>query len=309
MILTVTLNQCIDKTIFVEENRPGEFIKATNLQMITGGKGNNVARVLTNFGYDVLALTLVGGFEGKLAVKMLSDEGIKNVPIWIEERTREIITVFETKSNRQTAYFEPSPHVDDDEKENLMEVYKELAKKSELVVLSGSVPYENLDEIYFEMITHARKLGIKSILDSRDMALKYGMKAAPYLVKPNVREAEFVLDRKISSHKDMLSSLDEFESLGIEVIVMSLGEKGALIRNKGITYMAKPPEVETVNPVGSGDSMVAGIAMGIVDRLDLIETIRLGMAAGAANASIWDAACITKEQVSSHLGKTKVERI
>lgn len=309
MILTVTSNPCIDKTIFVEENKPGEFIKASDLRMITGGKGNNVARVLTNFGYDVLALTLVGGFEGKLAVKMLNDEGIKNVPIWIEERTREIITVFETKSNRQTAYFEPSPFVSYKEKESLLKTYRELVKKSDLVVLSGSVPHKSLDDVYFEMITYANTLGIKTILDSRDIALKLGMVAAPYLIKPNIKEAEVVLDRKISDHLDMLDALNYFESLGIEVTVLSLGEKGALIRSKGVTYRAIPPEVETINLVGSGDSLVAGIAMGIVDGLDIVEIIRLGIAAGAANASIWDAACIAKEQVSSLLSKTKIVQI
>ena len=305
----MTLNPCIDKTIFVKENIPGEFIRATDLKMITGGKGNNVARALKNFGYDVLTLTMVGGLEGQLAIKLLDDEGIKNVPIWIRGRTREIITVLETESNRQTAYFEPPPCIDDGEKQELMKTYKELVKESELVILSGSVPHGNLDTIYFEMINYAKSLGIKTILDSRDEALKHGMRAAPYLIKPNIRETEVVLDKKISSHEDMLSALDCFESLGIEIIVLSLGEKGALVRNRGVTYRAIPPDVNTINPVGSGDSMVAGIAMGIIDGFDLVEIIKLGMAAGAANASIWDAAYITKEQVSTLLAKTKVELV
>ena len=306
MILTVTLNPCIDKTYFVDENRPGKFINVTEIKIIGGGKGINVARVLKIFGYDVLALALIGGYEGKIVENMINNEGIKNIPVWIKDRTREIITILEIKNNRQTAYFEPSPFVDTYEKNKLMKTYKKLAEKSDLIILSGSVPHKDLDDAYFHMIEYAKHLGIKTILDSRDAALKLGIEASPYLVKPNIKEAEFIINKKISSKEDMLKALDYLQPKKIEIIVLSLGGEGALIKVKDKKFLAKPPKVKLVNPVGSGDSMVAGLAIGIIENMETTAMLKLGVAAGAANASIWDAAFITKEQVYNILKNTKI---
>lgn len=297
MILTITLNPCIDKSIWIHNDPSEKFIHACDLTMIAGGKGNNVSRVLNNFGYDTLALNLLGQEEGELVRKLLLAEGIPCSVANIEGRTREVITVVEYESYAQTVYFEPPPVVSSTERSALMEMYSKLMPKSELVIVAGSSPSEVLDDVAYEMILQAKQRGIKTILDSRGQAFKRGVLAVPDVLKPNLAETEMFFDRKITNQRELCEALDWFENLGITLSVISLGNKGAMIRFQGRTFQAVPPMVKVVNPVGSGDVLVAELAMAMVDGWDIEQTIRHSIAASAANATIWEAAGITREQV------------
>lgn len=309
MILTVTLNPCIDKTIWIHKDLSEKFIYASELTMIAGGKGNNVSRVLKNFGYETLTLNLLGQEEGELVRRLLLSENIPCSVINIKGRTREVITIVEYETYAQTVYFEPTPAVSLIEKSLLLERYTELLPQSELVIVSGSSPSEILDDVPYKMILQAKEMGLKTILDSRGQAFKRGVHAVPDVIKPNLPEAEVFFDRKITNQRELCEALDWFENLGISLSVISLGAKGAVIRSHGRTYQATPPTVKVVNPVGSGDVLVAEIAMAIVDGLEIEPTIRQCIAGSTANAKIWEAAGVTREQVLDLVPKVKIQEI
>jgi 1-phosphofructokinase family hexose kinase len=309
MILTINLNPCIDKSIWVPMNELGKFIHASNLTMIAGGKANNVSRVLKKFGYDTVALNLLGQEEGEIVRQLLAGEGIPCSVVKIEARTREVFTVVENETYAQTVYFGPSPIVSRTEKAMLMESYTELVKKSELVVVAGSSPCEIVDDVAYEMILQAKQLSIKTILDTRDQALKQGVLAVPYALKPNLAEVEILLDKKITNQKGLCEALDWFENLGVTLSIISLGAKGAIVRYLGKTFQATPPKVKVVNPVGSGDALVAVLAIAIVDHLDIEQTIQQSIAASASNANVWEAGNITREQVLDLVPQIQIKEI
>jgi len=229
--------------------------------------------------------------------------------VTIQGRTREVVTLVETPGYRQVVYVGPSPKVTAEERNELIKAYKSLISRSALAVLSGSMPDDSLDGTFYEMILMAKTHGVRTILDTRDQALARGIAAVPYAVKPNLAEAEKLLGQRMDGEPDRWQALDRLASLGIPLVILSLGEQGVLARCQSETYRVSPPRVDVVNPIGSGDSLVAGLAMGIVDGRDIESTLKLGVAAGTANAAIWQAASITPEQVSALLPLVRLQRV
>ncbi len=133
------------------------------------------------------------------------------------------------------------------------------------------------------------------------LVLRYGLRLRQ-VFPIKLQETGFALQRRPAA------ALDRITGLGISLALLSLGEHGVLARYEGQTYRVVAPEVAVVNPIGSGDSLVAGLAMGLTDDLDIEATLRLGVAAGAANAAIWPAAGITREQVQRLLPQVQVLR-
>jgi len=299
---------CIDKTIFVDKNIIGNFIKARDVKMIAGGKGNNVARVISNFGHDVKSLLFLGDHEGRIAANLLKKENIEIVPTWTKARTREVITVVEN-NYRQTVYFEPSPKISGNEIKDFTKNFKREIKKCEIVIFAGSSPCSETDNLYFDLINIAKDIGVLTFLDSSNNALRIGIKAKPFLVKPNLKEAEILFNRDIKNIEDMIDFLDFLENKNIELPILSLGKDGALFKSKGNVYKAIPPKVKSINSVGSGDSMIAGIVDGVSKKVDIIDSVRFGVAAGTANSTIWDAAGICIKDVKDLSDKVKIELI
>lgn len=316
MIVVVTLNPCIDKTIYVEKNALGKIISSSKIKIIAGGKGNNVARVLNSLGVNNLSLNFLGGNYGKIIEDCLKKDDITYKAIWINNPSRSVITILENNL-RQTAYVEPGPRILDNEKEEMVITFKEIIdnKSSDikLVILSGSVPSDNCNDIYKIMIEIAKKRGIKTILDSRNHALIKGLGAKPYLIKPNIKELGHILKyrieniNKISDSKlaEYITRLNQFA----DVVILTLGNKGSILSNGKETYKAIPPEIKVINPVGSGDSFLAGFAYALYMSSDILECLKIATAAGTANASIWDAACIQKDQIFNLVSKVKIKRI
>jgi 1-phosphofructokinase family hexose kinase len=309
MILTVTLNPCIDKTVFVERHEIGRIIRAHSVKCIAGGKGVNVARVLKNLGADVLAFVLLGGHTGRIIRELAEQDGIEIHPLWISEPSRTVTTVLETSTGIQTAYVEPGPSVSKEEREKVWDELRRLIPRSEIVILSGSSPCPELDELYREAIALAGEMGVMAILDSRGRALNFGLEATPFMVKPNAAETREILGFSPEDRKSRIKALRMYAEMGVELTVLSLGREGAWVWWRGEIYEVKPPPVKEVNPVGSGDSMVAGMAYGLIAGMDLGDVLRLGVAAGAANAAMWDAASCTKDQIESIINGVQIRRL
>jgi len=314
MILTVTLNPCIDKTIYIDKNKLGKIIRAHKVSIIAGGKGNNVARVLKNLGVENLSLNFLGGYYGKIIEDCLKKEGINYIPVWIKNPSRTVITILENNL-RQTAFVEPGPKVSDIEKEEMIKTFKKIIndKKSEieLLILSGSVPDNNCNDIYKIMIQIAKERNIKCILDSRGEALRDGIEAKPFLIKPNIQELQDIL--KININKEVMEDKNKLAkyilelSKFAEIVILTLGDKGSIVSNGKKIYEAIPPKIKVINPIGSGDSFIAGFAYGIYKNMSILDCIRIANAAGTANASIWDAASCTKDQIMQFVDKVIIK--
>lgn len=314
MILIVTLNPCIDKTMYIKRNELGKIIRASKVKIIAGGKGNNVARVLKKLGVKNISLNLLGGYYGKIIEDCLKKDGINYRAVWIKKPSRTVVTVLENDL-RQTVFVEPGPQVSDTEKEDMIEMFRKTIekKKSEikLIVLSGSIPSHSCNDIYKIMIGIAKEKKIKSILDSRGEALRTGAEARPFLIKPNVQELEDILKIKLSTKdiedKNILAQYVLKLNKYAEIVILTMGDKGSLISSGKKIYKAIPPKINVINPVGSGDAFIAGFIYGIYRDLDFLDSIRIATSAGTANVSMWDAASCDRKQIMKFFDKVKVE--
>jgi tagatose 6-phosphate kinase len=309
MILCITLNPIIDKILKVDKFRQGGSVHSTEINLFGGGKGNNIARVLNGLGLDVLAFNLLGGFEGSQLKAILEAGGIKNDEFTIKGRTRIHNFILEEDSGRLTDIYEPSPEITAEEKILILQKIKDIIKISEFVVISGSSPCQIAEDIFFETVFAAKKHGLKTIVDTSGNAFKIALKARPFLIKPNKEETEEIINKKINSQKDVISALDFFESEDIKISVISMGRMGAYIRHEGRTYKAQTPDIAAANSFGSGDCMVAGFIKGILQDMPIEKIIKVGMAAGTANAVKTDIATIDEKDINKYMPQIKVELI
>ncbi|MGI6706239.1 MAG: 1-phosphofructokinase family hexose kinase [Clostridia bacterium] len=299
MILTVTLNPCIDKTVWIKKMETGRIIRSQRVTYQSGGKGINVSRVLTKLGVENNALTFGGGASGRHLTELLRQEGIQHRIIPIDGMVRTVTTVVEEDTYFQTAYVEPGPHLSEREINRMMDAFGEEAEAAELIVLSGSAPDQEHAWMIPEMIGRGKKMGKKVWLDTRDKAFSIGVEARPYFIKPNLEELEQYIGRKIAG-KERLPVLQKLHDQGIAYVILSLGEEGAvMICPEGVYYQEAFP-VRVVNAVGSGDSFTAGFLYGYIQGYPPSKCLNLGCRAGAVNASMWEAAFVSSLKIEAY---------
>ncbi|HCU22309.1 MAG TPA: hypothetical protein DF698_05370 [Candidatus Atribacteria bacterium] len=306
MILVVTPNPCIDKTLFVESIHPQPKIKVEKVKEIAGGKGSNVSRVLHQLGIEVRHFVLLGGYTGQRVKSLMELDGISVFPAWISQLTRVVTTVV-GRSWQQVAYFEPGPVISPQEMDQVLLTFERIIPSVELIVFCGSVSDKSAYSIYCRMIQIAKKNRLKTIIDSRGIPLIEALKAQPWMVKMNREEAEETWGRKINRGDDFFNFYEFLKRKGIDYLILTLGEKGAWFRGEGTSWFGYPPKVNSINPVGSGDSFLAAFVFGLVNGKEWNECLRLGIAAGAANAQTWGAAAITWDDIQLLLPEVKVE--
>jgi tagatose 6-phosphate kinase len=307
MILTVTPNPCVDKTVFIDDLKVGAFIRSRKCTCIPGGKGTNVARAVKNLGRAGKAMVIVGGHPGAHVVEMIEQQdAVPCVPVWVKSQTRTITTVLEEPIHRQTAFFEPGSHITDEEAAELEAIFAREVMAAKVVTFNGTVPDPNIKHLYRNLIRIAKAAGVTTILDSHGPEFAIGLESAPYMVKPNVAEAQELVGFALDSVAAKWKAIDFFHDKGVTLVVLSLGKDGALISRGGDRFHAAPPVIREVNPVGSGDALVAGFAIGLREGMPLEETARLAVAAGTANAMNWDIGHFTREQVEAIIPQVQI---
>lgn len=309
MILTVTPNPCVDKTLYLSQSyAPGARVRVPRYDCIAGGKGSNVSRALARLGYPTQAMCVLGGATGQHTLELLRSDGVEVIPCWVSGMTRTITTIYEESVGRQTAFYEPGSPVSEEEQEAIVETFRHAVQKARLVTLNGTVPDPCLDRLYAELIPIAKASGVSVLLDAHGRAFCEGLAAGPYLVKPNLEEAAEAVGHALESEAAQWEAIDRFHACGVALAVISRGKAGALISFAGERLRVLPPEVHEVNPVGSGDVFLAGFAIGLLEGWDLERMARFGTALGAANAATWEIGRFDIEQVRDLEAAVHIER-
>jgi tagatose 6-phosphate kinase len=310
MILTVTPNPCVDKTIFVDHVELGTIIRAEKATAIAGGKGTNVSRVVKALGRPTKALQIVGGHTGAHIEEMVRvQDGVETVPVWVSAPSREIVTVLDTSKHIQTAYMEPGPELTAEEAARLSQVFETELSQANVVTCNGTVPCAVLNTLYYDLIKAAASRGIKTVLDSHGPAFAEGIKAQPFMVKPNIEETQRFFGEQLRTDDDILKAVTKYHQFGISWVVISMGARGAVASLDGHVFACTPPRVKEVNPVGSGDALVAGFAVGLMEEMDLEETCRLAVGAGTANATSWDIGRCSRDEIERYAALVTIERL
>lgn len=284
-ITTVTLNPAIDEAISIDAVVMGELNRCDLDAVDPGGKGLNASRVIARLGGPTLALGFAAGVTGALIRARLDAEGVPHALDEVAGLTRINVMLLERRHARRTRLYLPGPRVT---LADLARVRARLERcmAGDVVVLAGSVPPGLPLTVYGELVEWLHSRGVRAVVDASGAALESALLAKPELIKPNVEEAVELLGRPIADDDDALAAAATFRSLGAERVVISQGARGAIGLDATGAWKVHAPAVLVRSTVGSGDSMVAGLAMALADGRGLAEGLRLGAAAGAATSMV-----------------------
>jgi 1-phosphofructokinase family hexose kinase len=309
MIITVTLNAAIDKTLAVPNFRLGRRHRAVEQTAMAGGKGVNVARALKSLGQPVIATGVAGGPNGTRIIEQLTEEAILNDFVRIREESRMSTAVVDPTSGEQTEINERGPLVTEAELELFVDKLLYLAKGAEVCVFSGSLPRGVEADVYARLITELRKLGVTTMLDSEGDALMLGTRAEPSVVSPNEIEAEELVGHEFADDQDRLNALHEIAALGSSEVIMTLssGCIGLLGDTERTLYRATLDPLEPVSAVGSGDAFLAGYVAARYGGRSPEECLRFAVACGAESTQHFGAGVLDPREVERLVPEVRVQ--
>lgn len=310
MIVTVTPNAAMDKTLKVTNLQLGQRHRCERGETLAGGKGINVARALRRLGQPVVATGLAGGSTGSAIVGELEEEGILSDFVRIADQSRTSTVVIDPTGGRQTEIFEYGPEVTAKELATLEEKLRYLAPAMQAVVFGGSLPRRIDEGWYGEIIRELRRRKVYCVLDSEGQPLRLGVAAEPDLVAPNQFEAEELVGHEFSSDQDFVDALDEIIEMGAQsaIITRSSGAFAA-IRKAGKLHRMRATieELDVVSRIGSGDALLAGFLSARARNRPLEECLREAVGCGTANTRSIGAGRLEQRDATRYAALVTVE--
>lgn len=307
MIITLTLNPAVDETVWVDRLHPGEVHRVYETHLDPAGKGINASRMVARLGCATIAFGLVAGDAGDMVEKALRAERVQHHFVRIPGETRINFTVVEKESGRASSFYAPGPDIPPDALATLEQMLGFWMRAGRVLVLAGSSPPSVSTGTYAKYVRAGREAGIQVFLDTSGDALREGLDARPHLIKPNVAEAEELLGRRLEGEAEVIEAAREL-SRRADRAVISMGARGAVCARGEDVWRIHTPTVERRSTVGSGDSMVAGMAVAIARGDDMETALALGTAAGAATAMSKGTGLGQPEDVRALLPRVRVER-
>ncbi|RPK46266.1 1-phosphofructokinase family hexose kinase [Streptomyces sp. NBC_01260] len=282
MILTVTLNTALDLTYGVAALVPHSSHRVSDLSERPGGKGINVARVVTALGHDSVVTGFAGGATGSVLRELLAalppgTATLTDALVPVAGDTRRTLAVADRATGDTTQFNEPGPHITAAEWTAFLRSYEELLTGADAVALCGSLPPGIHVGAYAELIRPARAAGVPVLLDTSGEPLRRGIAARPDLIKPNADELA-----QLTGSRDPLRATRDARRRGAHAVIASLGPDGMLAVTPDGSWQASPPAPVKGNPTGAGDSAVAGLLSGLVEGLSWPDRLRRAVALSTA---------------------------
>jgi 6-phosphofructokinase 2 len=309
MIATITLNPSLDRTVIVDGLKVNESNRWTSVHHYAGGKGIDVSRAIHEMGGQTIAYGFIGGDEGRTLEVKLDEEGVPFSFTPIEQETRVNFIIADTRASQQTIINAPGPHISKRELERFLKKLRGIYPSPELMVVSGSVPPGVPIDIYYTIVQEAKSHRVRTILDSAGQWLEEGIKAKPYLIKPNIREAEELLKTELSTEEAITKAALNLIEMGVEIAVISRGKDGIIAAAKDGVFKAVPPPVKVRSAVGAGDCTIAGLALKLAWGEPLMEACRLAVAMGTAAVLTPGTELAHRADVEKLLPQIKVSRV
>ncbi len=283
-LYTVTINPGLDRTLTVPKLHENSVLRASTSRLDWGGKGFNVARALQAMGVESVAMGLVGGFTGQMLAEGINQLGIATDFVHINGESRTNTVIEEAESGRYIKVNEPGPQIEAAALGALRTRILAQLTAGSYWALCGSLPPGTPPDFYADLIALIQSHGAFACLDASGTALRLGIEAAPFLVKPNVEEAVECTGTAITTITDAQRAALAFLDQGVTLVALSLGADGLLLAQNDQLLHARPPQVAAQTPVGVGDALLAGLLYALQRKLPLPEVARWGVAAGSAAA-------------------------
>ena len=283
MIYTVTLNPAVDKTVKINHFQTGEVNRVQWMRQDPGGKGINVSKVIASLGGKSVAMGIVAGNTGKWIEETLRTQGIETLLSHVSGQTRTNLKIIDEACGQNTDINEPGTEVGEEDLNRVLSLLTDQLEEGDSVVLAGSLPKGAKTSLYAEWIEVCKKKGAKVYLDADGERLKAGIQACPFFIKPNAKEIEELLGYPVETEAQLVQAALDIHKGGIPCVTVSLGGEGALFVYEGKVYRGQGIRVPVGSTVGAGDSMVAALAYGMEQGMEVTEAMRLALATSAAN--------------------------
>lgn len=309
MILTVTINPLVEqrftyrKVSFKIQNRNGK------LKLAAGGKGINVSRQLNKLNIQNIALTFAGGKYGKLFRDLISKEGIAFSLINTNSETRICSVIIDSEKSKLSYFFGENQVITPEETVKFISKMEKMIQNCEIVIFSGSSPCKETDIIFPAGINLAAKYDKISICDTYGGHLSDCYSAAPKIVHNNVDEVTKSLQVKLENEVDKINYLNDLYSKGVKQVFLTNGENKTYASNFDFHYSVTVPKINTLDPTGSGDAFVAGIAYGWNKKITFVEQIKFASALGSINAKTSDVCNVSWEEANKLIETVEVKSV
>lgn len=310
MILTVTLNAAIDRTVAVPNFRLGHRHRAVESRTVAGGKGINVARALKLLGRPVIATGFAGGPTGNRLLEQLRKEAVLTDFTRIAAETRINLAVIDPTSGEQTEINERGPAVSPEEVEAFVRRVGYLADGAKLCVLAGTLPPGAGDDLYARLVKDLSERGLPVVLDAEGSAMLAGLRAGASVVTPNEREAEELVGQEFADRDDLIQGLSELVRLGAGEAAITRPDGCVAVIGSGSEQRFLEVRTEPLDPVstvGSGDAFLAGYVAARYDGREADECLAYGVACGAESTQHFGAGAVDHNQVERLLGEVHVQ--
>jgi 1-phosphofructokinase family hexose kinase len=312
MIITVTLNAAIDKTLEVPSFTPGRRHRTVDQTTMPGGKGVNIARAIKQLGQPVIATGFVGGATGTRIVEALGDESILSDFVRIHDESRTNTVVLDPTTGLHTEINERGPAVSAHELELFREKLLYLAQGASICVFAGSLPRGVEQDVYTALIREVRRRGVTTMIATDGEPLRLAMRAEPDLVSPNELESEELVGHEFNDADDRAQAVVEMTRLGAREAIMTVSDGcyAKVIEDGASTvHRVRVVEQEVRSVVGSGDAFLAGYVAARYGGQDPVECLRFGVACGAESTQHFGAGIIDAARVERLLNEVEAERL
>lgn len=309
MILTITLNPSVDIGYALDSLKMDDVNRVDNVSKTAGGKGLNVARVLKQLNTKVAATGFLGGELGAFISSQLKAGEIEDYFSEVEDDTRNCIAIMH--EGKQTEILEAGPTISAKEAEQFVTNFTRHIKTVDYITMSGSLPKGLAKDFYVSLIEIANENETPVLLDTSGESLAHALESAhkPYLIKPNLDELSGLVNKELATEAEIINVLEESLFTGIEWVVVTLGSDGALIKRGEVFYRLSIPTINAINPVGSGDSVIAGFAAGFEKGLSAEEVMKYGMTMGILNAMEAKTGSVNVDQIPDMMAKITVKAL
>lgn len=309
MIYTVTLNPALDKTVEIPGMALDTVNRITSMRTDPGGKGINVSKVIAKLGGESCAVGILGGESGRTLLAALEREGLRTHFRFVEGQTRTNLKIIDRALHTNTDINEPGLTVSPADLDALLRDLLGMVREGDIVVLAGSLPQGAPQDTYRVWTAACREKGARVCLDADGVLLAEGLKAAPYLIKPNEDELSRLVGHRLTDTDELIAEGRRLLKGGVTRVVISLGEHGALYLRRNEVLYAEGLSVPVGSTVGAGDSVVAALAyadsLGMSDE----DAVRLSTATGAANVMCSGTQPAEREAIEKLLPQVKIRRI
>src|SRR5699024_8709091 len=302
-------NPSVDINYKINDFQIGNTNRIGDISKTFGGKGLNVARVVKQLDTPVGASGFLGGHLGQFIRGEIDKSEIQDHFVEIEDCTRNCIAVIH--DGKQTELLESGPVIQEEEQQKFMENLKEIMNDIKIITISGSLPQGLDDDFYTRILEMAKQFNIKVLLDTGgrllETTLSYNFK--PFFIKPNKEEFRELIGLEELNKMQVLETLRTGSLASISLIVVTLGNMGAYVKYNSLIYKAEVPKIHAINPVGSGDSVVAGFAVGLSRNMHEEELIKFGLSMGVLNAMESETGSIDNDNIEWCMKNITLEKL